>query len=75
MLILTRKPSQELIIDGDIRVIVVSVTGGRVRLAIEAPSSVLIRRAELCWDQSPDEVSVGASADELAVASALGPVS
>jgi carbon storage regulator len=47
MLVLGRKPNEKLIIDGRIVVTVVRVAGGQVRLGIEAPAEVPIRRAEL----------------------------
>ena len=46
MLVLTRKVGEELIINGDIRVSVVRVCGNRVRLGIQAPSDVCIRRLD-----------------------------
>lgn len=48
MLVLSRKLNESIVIDGDIRVTVVSVNGNQVRLGIEAPGSVPIFREELC---------------------------
>jgi len=48
MLILQRKPGESLFIGEDIQISVVSVdSGGRVRLAIDAPKSLSILRSEL----------------------------
>lgn len=47
MLILQRKTGESLVIGEDVRVTVVSIEGGRVRLAISAPSEVSILRSEL----------------------------
>ena len=47
MLILQRKAGESLIIGDDVRVTVISIDGGRVRLAISAPSEVSILRSEL----------------------------
>ncbi len=47
MLILQRRPGESLKIGQDIEVSVVSVEGGRVRLAISAPQDVPILRSEL----------------------------
>lgn len=47
MLILQRKPGESLVIGEDISISVVSVEGGRVRLAISAPQEVPILRSEL----------------------------
>ncbi len=47
MLVLSRKESQSIVIGGDIEVTIVAIQGGRVKLAINAPRHVPIRRAEL----------------------------
>ena len=47
MLVLSRKIGEEIIIDGDIRIIVNRISGNRVSLAIEAPSDVRVMRGEL----------------------------
>jgi carbon storage regulator len=44
MLVLSRKVGEEVIIDGEIRIAVVRVRGNRVRLGIQAPADVNIRR-------------------------------
>jgi carbon storage regulator len=48
MLVLSRKLNESIVIDGDIRVTVVSIHGNQVRLGIQAPESVPILREELC---------------------------
>jgi carbon storage regulator len=48
MLVLSRKQNERLIIDGNIVVTIVRVSGGTVRIGIEAPVDVSIRREELC---------------------------
>ena len=48
MLVLSRKLNEAIVIDGDIRVTVLSVHGSQVRLGIQAPESVGIYREELC---------------------------
>jgi len=50
MLVLTRRIGEEIVIAGDIRVMVVAVNGQRVRLGITAPSSVPVARMELLAD-------------------------
>jgi carbon storage regulator len=47
MLVLSRKEGERLVIDGNIVVTVVRLAGGKVRLGIEAPANVLVRREEL----------------------------
>lgn len=47
MLVLTRKPGEELIIGDDVRVRIIEVLGQRVRIGITAPRDVSIHRAEV----------------------------
>lgn len=47
MLVLSRRPGEEIIIDGNIKVTVVSVKGDRVRIGITAPDNVQVDRAEV----------------------------
>ncbi len=47
MLVLSRRPGEELIIDGNIRVKVVEVKGNRIRLGIVAPDGMPIDRQEI----------------------------
>jgi carbon storage regulator len=56
MLVLSRKPNEAIIINGNIRVMVVGIRGNHVRLGIEAPESVAIFREELCgWSGEEEE--------------------
>ena len=47
MLILQRRTGESVVIGEDVRISVVSIEGGRVRLAISAPPEVSILRSEL----------------------------
>ena len=47
MLVLSRKPGEEIVIDGNIRVQVIAVRGDKVRLGITAPVHVPVDRAEV----------------------------
>ena len=47
MLVLARKQGQTIVIDDRIKITVLRVKGRTVRLGIEAPDDVLIRRGEL----------------------------
>ncbi len=53
MLVLSRKVSDEVIIANTIRVVVLKVAGGRVKLGFTAPSDVSICRKEI--SQTPCE--------------------
>jgi carbon storage regulator len=47
MLVLSRKPGQEVVIGDNIRITIVSVRGEQVRLGIEAPRNVAVDRQEV----------------------------
>ncbi len=47
MLVLRRRTGEEIIINENIRIVVTQTTDGSCSLAIEAPKSYRIRRAEL----------------------------
>lgn len=52
MLVLSRKVGDKLVIDGNITVEVVKISGNRISLGIVAPSNVKILRGELAEQQS-----------------------
>ena len=47
MLILTRKPGEAIVIDGDIRISVLGIEGERVKLGVDAPREIPVLRQEL----------------------------
>jgi len=47
MLVLTRRPGESIIIGNGIKLTVVSVGPGRVKIGVEAPPSVRVDRAEI----------------------------
>lgn len=47
MLVLTRKENEKILIGDDITITVVLVAGNKVRIGIEAPNEVVIRREEV----------------------------
>jgi carbon storage regulator len=47
MLVLTRKIGQEIVIDGHLRITVLSVKADRVRVGITAPPEVRVDREEV----------------------------
>jgi carbon storage regulator len=51
MLVLSRKPGEQVVIGTGITLTVVEVRGNRVRLAFDAPDQVRILRAELAGGQ------------------------
>lgn len=69
MLILQRKPGESLVIGEDITVSVISIEGGRVRLAISAPPEISILRSELL---DAREANRDSAIEEAAPAELLG---
>ncbi len=47
MLVLTRKPKQQIMVGDDIVINIVEVQGDNVRIAIDAPRSIKIYRGEI----------------------------
>ena len=54
MLVLTRKPGEGIIIGDDIRVTIVELKGGGVRIGIDAPREIKVHRQEV-FDQIKQE--------------------
>jgi len=52
MLVLGRRVGEEVLIGEDVRIVVLSVHRGRVRLGIYAPRSVQVDRQEVCERRS-----------------------
>lgn len=57
MLVLSRRQSETIVIGDNIRVQVLEISGGRVRLAIEAPGHVSVDREEI-WQRKQLERQV-----------------
>jgi carbon storage regulator len=47
MLVLTRRPGEQIVIAGNIRITVVNIGPGRVKIGIEAPNNVRVDRQEV----------------------------
>jgi carbon storage regulator len=47
MLVLSRKDGEQILVGDNVIIKVLSIAGGRVRVGIEAPRNVPIRRSEL----------------------------
>jgi carbon storage regulator len=68
MLVLSRKVGDKLVIDGNITVEVVKISGNRISLGIVAPSNVKILRGELTEQQAKTQIVELVVEDELLVA-------
>ena len=64
MLVLTRRVGEGITIGTNIRVVVVEIKGGQVRLGIEAPASISIHRDEI-YAKVRDENKKAASTTEV----------
>ena len=66
MLVLTRKLGESIAIDDDIKIVVVQIKGGHVRLGIEAPRNTKIHREEVYLAiQDQNQQSVQVSKDKV----------
>jgi carbon storage regulator len=54
MLVLSRKPGERIVIDGSISLMVLGVSGDRVRLGFEAPPRIPILREEIGSRPAPE---------------------
>ena len=77
MLVLTRKPGEQILIGDDIVLTVMEGSGGAVRIGIEAPRGVKITRAEvmaaiLAENLAAASSGAGAEASLKAALGALG---
>ena len=58
MLVLTRKENESIVIDGNIKVIILEIQGGRIRVGIKAPKEVAVWREELVAPATERELAV-----------------
>jgi carbon storage regulator len=66
MLVLTRKDKQSIMIGDDIKVMVLSSDGTKVRLGIQAPSNVSVHRTEIYLEiQARGRESAGSEQQDL----------
>jgi carbon storage regulator len=64
MLILNRRQGEAIVIDGGIRIVVLSSDRRGARIGIEAPSTINIQREELRLRAAPGDPSVPSDEDE-----------
>ncbi len=55
MLILSREEGEVIVIAGSIRITVVEIREGRVRLGVEAPQDVIVDREEVWYRRNREE--------------------
>ena len=64
MLVLTRRVGEEIVIDGDIRITVVDISGDRTRIGISAPPSIRIDRREIYERRQREAFALGGRAED-----------
>ena len=62
MLVLTRKPNESIMIGDQVEVSVLSVSGEKVRIGIEAPREIPVFRKEVYLEMRRADVAAGPSA-------------
>lgn len=65
MLVLSRKVGEEIVINDNIRVMVVSVKGDRVRIGVEAPADMRVDREEVHTRRQNERPHAGEGRREL----------
>jgi carbon storage regulator len=73
MLVLTRKIGEEIVIDGDIRITVVEVANGRVKLGIAAPKHVRVDRSEVREQREKADAPLPSAAARNRLAEVVNP--
>ncbi len=69
MLVLTRKTNQSIVIGDDIEITVLSVSGDKVRIGIEAPRDIAVfRREVLDNDERPAQRRTAPPKDQIELA-------
>lgn len=69
MLVLTRKVNEEILIGDNIRIKVVDIGAGRIRLGISAPRDVTVLRDEVIRDFDLPAPDAGVTAKDCSVES------
>jgi carbon storage regulator CsrA len=66
MLVLSRRPDQQIVIGQDIKVTILRVQGRSVKIGVEAPGNIAVLRSELLGKPSPRRPGVSGIAGETA---------
>jgi carbon storage regulator len=62
MLVLTRKRSQSIMIGDEVEISILSITGDKVKIGIEAPRDIPIFRKEIYVEMERQDLTSGPSA-------------
>ena len=58
MLVLTRKKNEQIMIGQEVTITILSIQGGKVRLGVQAPENISVRRIELPPELAGSEVEI-----------------
>lgn len=74
MLVLSRKVGESLVINGELEMRIIEISGDKVRVGIEAPKNYRVLRKELCMtvESNKDAAGVVRSEELLAFMGRLG---
>lgn len=64
MLVLSRKKDESIVINDNVRVVVVDIVGDKVRLGVEAPRDVSVHRSEV-WEAIQRNKSASAEREKV----------
>lgn len=62
MLVLSRRVGEAIVVGGNVRILVLSITGNSVRFGVEAPRSISVHREEVIRHSQADEAATPAQA-------------
>ena len=65
LLVLTRKPQEDVIIGENIRIMIIDISGKQVRLGIEAPEEITVFRGEVIKRIEEENRRAALSADTV----------
>ena len=71
MLILQRKTSESLVINGNVKITIQEITADRVKIAIDAPREISIVRSELLEAASANQEATTTLSTDLSALSSL----
>jgi carbon storage regulator len=64
MLILSRRPGEEIVIDGNIRLKIIAVKRSQVRIGIRAPSQIRVDRKEVHDGRTEQDLAPPSTTEE-----------
>jgi carbon storage regulator len=72
MLVLTRKVGEEIVVDDNIRITVVSLGNGRVKIGVSAPKGIIVDRGEVHERKAAEGMALSEATPAPAMAETAG---